>query len=175
MACNCIEYECIDIDYDPCSSGVLTPLIADKTGVWVQLLEFNGTWVRLIIEVTDGEPIVLANILNEHYRHTLRLLREDKSVFGDKCYILTTQVVDGSGIPLPTPQPSGGVQDPIYFDILTGQSDYQFNELIGAEILLFQIESVTIPPDGYTFDPLTGTITIDQPFTDQQGYILYKK
>jgi hypothetical protein len=91
MACNCIEYQCLDLDHDPCSNNVTLPLNADETGSWTLLIEFNGTWIRLNIDVTDGEPIVIPNVLNEHYVHTIRLLDTDKELFNNTCYKLITK------------------------------------------------------------------------------------
>ena len=90
MACNCLEYQCLSIDYNPCSNGVELPLNADETGMWVVQIEFNGTWIRLNVEVTDDEPIVIPNVLNEHYTHTIRLLNTTKELFNDICYKLVT-------------------------------------------------------------------------------------
>jgi hypothetical protein len=90
MACNCLEYQCLNIDYDPCSNGVELPLNADETATWIVQIEFNGTWILLNIEVTNGDPIVIPNVLNEHYTHTIRLLKANKTLFNDTCYKLVT-------------------------------------------------------------------------------------
>jgi hypothetical protein len=91
MACNCIEYQCIDVDHDPCNNNISLPLDADETGTWAVQIEFNGTWIRLNIEVTEGEAIVIPNVLNEHYVHTIRLLNSGKELFNDTCYKLMTK------------------------------------------------------------------------------------
>jgi hypothetical protein len=90
MSCNCLTYQCLSIDYDPCSNGVQLPINADETGNWLVLIEFNGTWIRLSLEVTEGEPIVIPNVLNGRYVHTIRLLNSDKELFNDTCYKLET-------------------------------------------------------------------------------------
>lgn len=91
MACNCIEYQCLDIDYDLCDNDITLPLNADETGLWTLLIEFNGTWIKLSIEVVEGEPIVIPNVLNEHYVHTVRLLNSSKELFNDTCYKLVVK------------------------------------------------------------------------------------
>ena len=91
MSCNCIEYQCLDVDYDVCSSNITLPLNADETGTWVVQVEFNGQRIRLNIEVTYGQPIVIPNILNEGYVHTIRLLNTDKELFNNTCYKLDTK------------------------------------------------------------------------------------
>ena len=91
MACNCVEYQCLGIDYDPCSNNVVLPINANETGLWTLLIEFNGTWIRLSLEVTDGQPIVIPNVLNEHYVHPIRILNTDKELFNNTCFKLTTK------------------------------------------------------------------------------------
>ncbi len=94
MNCNCLAYQCLNIDYNECDNDISLPLNADETGTWVVQIEFGGTWVRLNIEVTEGEPIVIPNILNERYIHTIRLLDTTKGLFNDTCYKLQTKITN---------------------------------------------------------------------------------
>jgi hypothetical protein len=88
MPCRCPEYVCLTVSYDACSSGVELPVVADETGLWSVEIEFNGTWIRLSVAVSIGEPIVIPNVLNEHYVHTIRILNSEKQLFNDRCYKL---------------------------------------------------------------------------------------
>lgn len=175
MACNCETYSCLDVDFDPCSDGVELPLVADETGTWTVLIEFNGTWVRLSIEVEDGENIVIPNVLNEFYVHTIRLLNTEKELFNDVCYKLRTQTVSGLQIALPTPSTGGKETQPaLYFTTNPATTNYQSNLLIGAEIISVELEG--LPFILYTFDAITGTINT-APLLPDGGtlQVIYKK
>lgn len=158
MACNCSVYQCLNVDYDPCSNGVELPLQSTETGTWVVLIEFNGTWIRLNVEVTEDENIVIPNVLNEHYTHTIRLLTIDKDLFNDICYKIVTNTTSGLDIPLPSPggDSGGGVQPVLYFTTYPGQSTYQSDLLIGATIIMVELEGA--PYTNYTFNSETGEI-----------------
>ena len=91
MGCKCEQYECLSVDREACSNDIMLPIQADETGSWKVQIEFNGTWIRLNTEVSQGEPISIPNVLNEFYVHTIRLLRSDGSLFNDTCYKLITK------------------------------------------------------------------------------------
>lgn len=83
--------EILDIkEYDPCSNDLVLPLKANATGKWKLHVEFNGSWIRLSIDVDLDHEIVIPNILNEDYVHTIQLLNENGELFNDTEYKLIT-------------------------------------------------------------------------------------
>lgn len=176
MACGCDIYQCLEVDYNPCDNDIILPIVANETGDWVVLIEFNGTWIRLSISVTDGEPIAIQNVLNECYVHTIRLLNTEKELFNDTCYKAITKVVSPSQIPAINPN-TPKETFALSFSTQDGVTEYQDARLIGSEILLLELEGIPqATPAYYTFDTLTGTITIVAPVMGgQQIYTQYKK
>lgn len=183
MSCNCSTYQCLGIDYNPCSNGVQLPINADETGNWSVLIEFNGTWIRLSLEVTEGEPIILPNVLNERYVHTIRLLNSDKELFNDTCYKLVTgHGTNGDIIPLPqggSNDDSSDCKETYRMDFITISTDtlLSFSSLIGAELLDVTLETINLDIDTQlTFNTNLGTISFLIPVSGgQKGFILYKK
>jgi hypothetical protein len=175
MACNCEIFECLSVDYNPCDNGIELPLNADETGDWVLLIEFNGTWIRLVVEVENGEPIVIQNVLNENYVHTIRLLNTEKELFNDTCYKLITKVVDGTGIVAPGGSGSEmEVQPALDFTTGPATTQYQSDLLIGAVIISVELEG--LPYTNYTFDDETGIITTPLLLPDGGTLrVIYKK
>lgn len=183
MSCNCITYQCLSVDHNPCSNGVQLPINADETGNWSVLIEFNGTWIRLSLEVTEGEPIVIPNVLNERYTHTIRLLNSNKELFNGTCYkLMTGQGTNGDLIPLPQGGNDDGnnaCKETYRMDFITAGTDtlYTFSPLIGAELLDVTLETINLDIDTQlAFNANLGTINFLTPVSDgQKGFILYKK
>lgn len=84
MACPCTSYT--RILTDPCQDPlILAEVIADATETWTAQIEFNGLLKCTVsMEVTDGQPVELPNVLNEDYTHEMRIFRADNSLVG--CY-----------------------------------------------------------------------------------------
>ncbi len=183
MSCNCLTYQCLGIDFNPCSNGVQLPIIADETGSWSVLVEFNGTWIRLSLEVTEGEPIVLPNVLNERYVHTIRLLNSDRELFNDTCYkLMTGNGTNGDLIPLPqggNNDDNNDCRETYRMDFTTVGTDtlFTFSSLIGAELLDVTLETINLDIDTQlTFNTDLGAINFLIPVSNgQKGFILYKK
>lgn len=104
MSCACTTYECLDVDYNPCSEGVLLPLVANQTGTWILMVEFNDLWMWYDIAVELGEDIVIpTRALNEQYTHTIRLRDSLGDIFNDTCYKLKTQQTNSATYELTQP------------------------------------------------------------------------
>lgn len=174
MSCNCETYQCLSVDYNPCSNGVELPINADETADWRVLIEFNGTWITLSIEVTDGEPIIIPNVLNERYVHTIRLLNSDKELFNDTCYKLITGNINSGQL---TPSGTGAaVKETYRLDItITDDTSQSFPALISGSLLEVYVEGIDIGANA-TLNTNTGIVTWNYAVgIDQTGYILYKK
>jgi len=78
----------LNIQYSETDNDIVLPLIADESGKWQVIIEFNGTWVRLGIEVTEGLNVVIPNVLNERYCHEIELLNSSKQIVNDTRYRL---------------------------------------------------------------------------------------
>lgn len=175
MACGCELYECFSIDYNPCEMWVELPLVANETGNWVLLIEFDGQWTRLLVAVVDGENISIPTVLNEYYTHTIRLLNTSKELFNDTCYKITTQVTSQGQTPSINPNPSKETYE-LEISAVDGQTVYSDADLIGATILQVTVENDTIPESGYSFSSVTGEMTFNNSFFEGAIiYILYKK
>jgi len=173
MSCTCETYQCLAVDYNTCSNGVELPINADETASWSVLIEFNGTWIRLSVDVVDEEPIVIPNILNERYVHTIRLLRANKDLFNNTCYRLQTGYVNSNTI---VPSGSGNPYKETYrLDFtVSDETGQTFTGLIGSELLSVNIETNDI--ETAALNTNTGLVTWNSSVgIGQTGYILYKK
>lgn len=86
MPCTCENNECIDVFLDPCACIINTGLVADGSGTWKMVYDFNGTPVRTDIDVANGLPISVPNVFNENYKTTVRFYKPDNTIFNDTCY-----------------------------------------------------------------------------------------
>jgi hypothetical protein len=87
MPCNCENTECIDVFLDPCACVINTGLIADSSGTWKMMHEFNGTQIRTDIAVVSELPIsVPSTAFNEDYKTEVRFYKPDNTIFNDTCY-----------------------------------------------------------------------------------------
>ena len=192
MECNCETYECIEVFLVPCAETINLGLVADGSGVWKMVHEFNGTWVRTDIAVTNGSPIIVPNNFNEDYNTILKFYKPDNTIFNDTCYklkIMLTVFTNCSDTPTITGQmyrqmvAMGGpapINDVFGSEITVDNGNaIQFDDLIGAQ--LFSVEQVTnelAPQTGEgvdDFDSETGTITLSSSYTNTYFKIQYKK
>jgi len=96
MACSeCNTTECIKLYVNPCDSGIDTGIILDTTGEYRILTGFNGSFQESVIEVTEGESIVLPNSLNAPYTHTMMIYDSDGVLVNDTCYSLKLELSVG--------------------------------------------------------------------------------
>ena len=72
----------------PCAETINLGLVADGSGVWKMMHEFNGTSVRTDVAVTNGNPIIVPNHFNEDYDTILKFYKPDNTIFNDTCYKL---------------------------------------------------------------------------------------
>lgn len=91
MPCPCSSY--VRIANDPCANPlVLQEVVADATETWRAEIEFNGLKkCEVTMEVVDGQPVQLPNVLNEVYTHEMRIFRADGSQVG--CYWIGGPVI----------------------------------------------------------------------------------
>lgn len=94
MPCSCEHTECLRVAIDRCDDAttIALPLNATATGTWRSVVEFNGISRSESIAVTNGQPIVISNNLNENYEHVLKLFQADRALFNDTCYLLKTSI-----------------------------------------------------------------------------------
>lgn len=88
-----MSWTCIDARLSLCEEFIPLSIVANETGTWKALIEFNGMSLTYDIEVVDGEQISIPNKLNENYAHILRLYDSSGSLVNNTCYTIRTQIV----------------------------------------------------------------------------------
>lgn len=167
MNCGCQNYVCHNVYLIPCSGSIALPLLADETGTWIMITEFNGITYRTDINVTDGQPIVIpTSALNEKYRHPIRFIRSDGSLFNNTCYSLNVMATIFTN-----PAPQQTTQTVSFpFKAISGGMVFQHNDLIGVimhDVITINNASYQAQEMGITHDPATGEVD----FTVIGGYM----
>jgi hypothetical protein len=91
MSCGCTTYQCINISLQACAETVTLPsIVADETGIWTMVLEFNGVDYRATVNVGNNVAVTIPNRFNEDYTHTLKFYRADGTLVYDTCYTIKT-------------------------------------------------------------------------------------
>ncbi len=106
MSCNCEVTTCIQVYVSPCDTGIDIGLTAPAAGDYLFLLEFNNTFQRFTLTLTQDEEIILPNVVNLNYIHQLQIFKPDGTLLNDTCYSLDVKEVTGDGNGL-TPSQSG--------------------------------------------------------------------
>jgi hypothetical protein len=143
MSCDCETYTCLDAFYNPCSEGVELNVIPDYTGNMTGRVWFNGTIKSFGIEVTEGEKIIIPNILNESYTHDMRLYDEDGTLIA--CYKVKTAVDTELEEFTPTPASASGLMGNEFTG--NGTDTQTFAGLNGYELLTVEMASGSYTSD----------------------------
>jgi len=194
MACDCEIYECLGTLSADCESIILN-LEADETGVWQWRFGFNERWFQQGINVTNGEPIEIPNILNEQYITTMEFINVEGEKFNDKCYTLDTSklalssggvapdlpsdVVEYLAYIVVTGTPATGLVDigngVLGKEIAAGGTSFIDVRLIGLLVTTAETASQSYTPDNFTKVKPSNTFawTNGMELTEGQIIILY--
>jgi hypothetical protein len=158
MSCDCLEYICLDVIYNPCSEGAELAIEATETGTWSADLYFNGVPTQFSFGVTQGENIVIpTEFLNEYYTHEFRLYNGAGTLLA--CYQLKARYSNNAGEFTPIPPTPDGLQAKTF----TGNgTDTQVFTGVG------HIIEITIPNQIYTESDFVQTgesVTMDDGVT----------
>lgn len=107
------------------------------------MVEFNGSNLRRVVAVTNGEPITVPNIFNLDYTHSIKFYTPAGAVLNDTCYKLHTMptifpnasdTVDASPAPVNVTADadsatltSSEMEDKTVIAFLTDQQSYNTN------------------------------------------------
>ena len=117
MSCpTCSRTECIDLYANPCDTGIDTGIVLDTTGDYTVRIEFNGAFNQSVIQVVEGEPIILPNTINLSYIHVMTIYDDDGNLVNDTCYHLNMHMSLGMGNNL-SPNPPVGANKFITVDV----------------------------------------------------------
>jgi hypothetical protein len=115
--CNeCITTECRDLYVNPCDTGIPTGILAVETDDYTVFVEFNGTVKEVELACTEGEEIILPNMLMPPYVHVMRIYNSTNELMNDTCYKLYTKLKLGVGNNI-TPTPPIGAKKRIVVDV----------------------------------------------------------
>lgn len=170
MSCCCENTECIDVYINDCVNEVNTQLKANIGGMWSVLIEFNGTWRKVISFFAAGASIKIPNVFNASYKHVVKLIDPNGNLFNNTCYVFNmNNVLDTILVNVPVtndltfiikdnPDPTAGTgtpDDP--YQLKSGMSVY-IAKLNGKKVH-FPIylndgvrQSITYNSDSSTFD-----------------------
>lgn len=160
MSCCCLNTECFDIFLVPCAASVTLPILADQTGVWTMITEFNSMSYNTQIDVISGQPILIpAANLNENYKHKVRFYRPNGDMVNATCYILNTMATiftsPGSG--------TGTVTTSLPITVTEDGNVLEVLPLIGQVVhdVITKSDAVySMVKNGITFDPVTGEVDL---------------
>lgn len=88
----------------PADTGIDLNLTAPVAGDYMLLLEFNGTYQKLVLTMTLNEDFVLPNIVNGDYDHELQIYKPNGALLNDTCYCLSVRTITGDGNNIPASQ-----------------------------------------------------------------------
>ncbi len=160
--------------------GIALPLLADATGAWEFITNFNGAYQYVQFNADAGNRIIIPAKLNEYYTYSFKLYKPDTSLFNDTTYQVHTIPI------LPGVEYTGGVgaatikAGKLQFYTTEGQQQYSNNALIYAKQVAVFLEGIILQEgtagDEYAIDLPTGTITFNTPLIQTQKItILYIK
>lgn len=143
QTCNSIVPVCIYVS--ACDTGIDTTLTSNFTGYVDTFIEFNGTWNKISLSLTAGSGIILPNVLNGNYTHTVKFIKPDGTLLNGTCYAFDTHTIVNSGNNLtPTISPR------------TQTMDFAFNAVaIPNPAVLYTLwNGLQIPEQYQTANPL---------------------
>lgn len=160
--------------------GIALPLIADSTGAWEFITNFNGAYQYVQFNATAGDKIVVPVKLNEYYTYSFKLYKPDTSLYNNAAYQVRTIPI------LPGVEYTGGIGEAtikagkLQFYALANQQTYNHDSLIYAKQIAVFVEGVILQEgtaiDEYQVDLVSGTITFNTTLTASQKIsILYIK
>lgn len=160
--------------------GIALPLVADTTGAWEFITNFNGSYQYVQFNANAGNKIIVPAKLNEYYTYSFKLYKPDTSLFNDAAYQVHTIPI------LPGVEYTGGVGSStikagkLQFYATEGQVQYSNDALIYAKQIAVFLEGIIIQEgeadDEYVVDLPTGTISFNTPLIQTQKItILYIK
>jgi hypothetical protein len=98
MSCNCPDFTCLDLKFNPCSTGAQLDITATENGTWTAEIEFNNVWSRFSVVVPSGSKVVIpTTYLNEFYTHRFKLYDTLGQLVNATCYVLRTMAIANGG------------------------------------------------------------------------------
>lgn len=160
--------------------GIALPLVADTTGAWEFITNFNGAYQYVQFNANAGNKLIVPAKLNEYYTYSFKLYKPDTSLFNDTTYHLHTIPI------LPGVEYTGGIGSAtvkagkIQFYATANQHQYSNDALIYAKQVAVFLEGIILQEgpenDEYTIDLSLGTISFNTPLSQTQKItILYIK
>lgn len=170
MAC-CENTICLQFFVNDCVENIDTGLIANATGTWKVFVEFNGIAKKIVLELTNGDSIIVPNIFNSNYKHNVTILQPNGQLFNDTCYIFymcltidatvepgaNTRTTDVSFIIKSSPDPDAGngtIDNP--FQLPTGNTvtiPMLYNQTVHFPIAYnLGMENIPYTPSTTTFN-----------------------
>lgn len=92
MSC-CENTTCVQVFLNDCTNEIILPLEADMPGLWRVMSEFNGAWIRQLIQLSTDDKITLENTFNANYTHLVQIFRPDGTLFNNTCYSFDMSLV----------------------------------------------------------------------------------
>jgi hypothetical protein len=94
----CVDnIECLG-EYCSCGDSIELNLVSEYTGEYEFRAEFNGVVLRNVIEVTEGDKIIVPNIFNENYTHIISFYNENGDLVNDLKYSVKIVICKGEGL-----------------------------------------------------------------------------
>lgn len=160
--------------------GIVLPLVADTTGAWEFITNFNGAYQYVQFNATAGNKIVVPARLNEYYTYSFKLFKPDTSLLNNVNYSMHTIPI------LPGVEYTGGFGSAtikagkLQFYATEGQLVYSNDALIYAKQIAVFLEGAILQEgeaiDEYIIDLPSGTLTFNSPLLQTQKItILYIK
>lgn len=160
--------------------GIALPLVADTTGAWEFIANFNGAYQYVQFNANAGNKLIVPAKLNEYYTYSFKLYKPDASLFNDATYQVHTIPI------LPGVEYTGGAGSTtvkagkIQFYATESQQLYSNDALIYAKQVAVFVEGIILQEgmegDEYSIDLPQGTISFHTPLSQTQKItILYIK
>ncbi len=167
-------------DIPMAEEGIALPVVADTTGAWEFITNFNGAYQYVQFNAVSGQKLVIPAKLNEYYTYSFKLYKPDTSLLNNAEYKVHTIPI------LPGVEYTGGVGEAtiragkLQFIATDGQILYSNPLLIYARQIAVFIEGVIMQEGGeadeYIVDLPAGELTFNTPLTQSQKItILYIK
>jgi len=96
MSCICENIIKIPLFVSPSDTGIDTTVVAPVSGNYKLLIEFNGTYLELILTCTATQRIILPNALNGEYSHLTQIYAPDGTLLNNTCYCFIVRTITTS-------------------------------------------------------------------------------
>lgn len=80
--------EKVCIEAGNCQESILIDESSNVTGSAKLVWYFNGSKYSSDIELVEDEPILIPNNFNDNYKHTLKVILSDGSVYKDTLFLI---------------------------------------------------------------------------------------